>query len=142
MFLRKAFRAASRRRPRGFTGQRPARVPRNTFWRVAHLLSINITSVLRPPHGAPDNSPQSFLHGSQCIRCKTGSRRETFDLFGIVYRRPPELRPMLTDYGFVGHPFPQGLPVIAQVKCGTTKRKNRVVLRTVSMNSHASACHA
>ena len=59
--------------------------------------------------------------------------REAFDLFGIVFRGHPDLRRILTDYGFIGHPFRKDFPLIGNVEVQYDPDKQRVVYRPVSI---------
>ena len=59
--------------------------------------------------------------------------REAFDLFGIVFEGHPDLRRILTDYGFVGHPFRKDFPLIGQVEMRYDPDKQRVVYQPVSI---------
>ena len=59
--------------------------------------------------------------------------REAFDLFGIVFEGHPDLRRILTDYGFVGHPFRKDFPLIGQVEMRYDTEKQRVVYEPVSI---------
>ena len=59
--------------------------------------------------------------------------REAFDLFGILFRGHPDLRRILTDYGFIGHPVPQGLPAHRQRRGAYDADKRRVVYQPVSI---------
>jgi NADH-quinone oxidoreductase subunit C len=59
--------------------------------------------------------------------------RETFDLFGIVFDGHPDLRRLLTDYGFVGHPFRKDFPLIGNVEVRYDAEKQRVVYEPVSI---------
>ena len=59
--------------------------------------------------------------------------REAFDLFGIVYEGHPDMRRILTDYGFIGHPFRKDFPLIGNVEMRYDPEKQRVVYQPVSI---------
>ncbi len=59
--------------------------------------------------------------------------REAFDLFGIVYQNHPDLRRILTDYGFVGHPFRKDFPLIGNVEVRYDGNLKRVIYEAVSI---------
>jgi NADH-quinone oxidoreductase subunit C len=59
--------------------------------------------------------------------------REAFDLFGILFRGHPDLRRLLTDYGFIGHPFRKDFPLIGNVEMRYDPDKRRVVYQPVSI---------
>jgi len=59
--------------------------------------------------------------------------REAFDLFGILFRGHPDLRRILTDYGFIGHPFRKDFPLIGNVEVRYDADKKRVVYEPVSI---------
>ena len=61
--------------------------------------------------------------------------REAFDLFGIMFNGHPDLRRILTDYGFSGYPFRKDFPLVGQVKCGMTKI-NSVLFMSLFQSSH------
>ena len=59
--------------------------------------------------------------------------REAFDLFGIVFEGHPDLRRILTDYGFVGYPFRKDFPLSGHVEMRYDEAKKRVVYEPVSI---------
>lgn len=59
--------------------------------------------------------------------------REAFDLFGILFEGHPDLRRLLTDYGFIGHPFRKDFPLIGRVEMRYDPEKQRVVYEPVSI---------
>ena len=59
--------------------------------------------------------------------------REAFDLFGILFNEHPDLRRLLTDYGFIGHPFRKDFPLIGNVEVKYDPAKGRVVYQPVSI---------
>jgi NADH-quinone oxidoreductase subunit C len=59
--------------------------------------------------------------------------REAFDLFGILFRGHPDLRRLLTDYGFIGHPFRKDFPLIGNVEVQYDPERKRVVYQPVSI---------
>ena len=59
--------------------------------------------------------------------------REAYDLFGILFEGHPDLRRLLTDYGFIGHPFRKDFPLIGNVEMRYDPEKQRVVYETVSI---------
>lgn len=60
--------------------------------------------------------------------------RESFDLFGIMYSDHPDLRRILTDYGFVGHPFRKDFPLVGHVEMRYDAEQKRVVYEPVSID--------
>ena len=59
--------------------------------------------------------------------------REAFDLYGIIFEGHPDLRRILTDYGFVGHPFRKDFPLIGNVEVRYDADKQRVIYEPVSI---------
>jgi NADH-quinone oxidoreductase subunit C len=59
--------------------------------------------------------------------------REAFDLFGILFEGHPDLRRILTDYGFIGHPFRKDFPISGNVEMHYDEEQKRVVYRPVDI---------
>jgi NADH-quinone oxidoreductase subunit C len=59
--------------------------------------------------------------------------REAFDLYGVIFRGHPDLRRILTDYGFIGHPFRKDFPLIGNVEVRYDAEKKRVIYQPVSI---------
>lgn len=59
--------------------------------------------------------------------------REAFDLFGIIFKGHPDLRRILTDYGFIGHPFRKDFPLIGNVEARYDAKEKRVIYEPVSI---------
>lgn len=60
--------------------------------------------------------------------------REAFDLFGIMFEGHPDLRRLLTDYGFVGHPFRKDFPMIGNVEMRYDPEQQRVIYQPVTID--------
>jgi NADH-quinone oxidoreductase subunit C len=102
------------------------------FAAVYHLLSIthNRRLRLRVYAGAPQPVVDSVMG---IWSSADWFERETFDLFGVLFRGHPDLRRILTDYGFVGHPFRKDFPLIGQVEMRYDPQQGRVVYEPVSI---------
>jgi len=108
--------------------------PENRFAAVAHLLSIKHNKRLRLRCFAPDNSLPIVPSLVDLYPVANWFEREAFDLFGIVFEGHPDLRRILTDYGFVGHPFRKDFPLIGNVEVRYDEEKKRVVYEPVSID--------
>jgi NADH-quinone oxidoreductase subunit C len=60
--------------------------------------------------------------------------REAFDLYGIMFEGHPDLRRLLTDYGFVGHPFRKDFPMIGNVEMRYDPEQQRVIYQPVTID--------
>jgi NADH-quinone oxidoreductase subunit C len=109
-------------------GARPG--PR--FAVVYHLLSVRHNRRLRVRTFLDNDFP---LVDSMVEVWASASwfEREAFDLFGIVFEGHPDLRRILTDYGFVGHPFRKDFPLSGHVEMRYDPQKQRVVYQPVSI---------
>lgn len=99
---------------------------------VYHLLSLKYNDRLRIKCYLDGEPPQI---DSVCDIWSGANwfEREAFDLFGIVFVDHPDLRRILTDYGFVGHPFRKDFPLSGNVEVHYDEEKKRVVYRPVTV---------
>jgi NADH-quinone oxidoreductase subunit C len=103
------------------------------FASVVHLLSIEHNQRLRVRVFCDDDSlpvVPSLVHTWPGLNW---FERESFDLFGIIYDGHPDLRRILTDYGFVGHPFRKDFPLIGNVEVRYDPEQKRVIYEPVSI---------
>ncbi len=100
---------------------------------VYHLLSCRAQPRLRLRAFCPDDEPPMSIRWSTSGVRPNWFEREAFDLFGILFRGHPDLRRILTDYGFVGHPFRKDFPLIGNVEVRYDEEKRRVVYEPVSI---------
>jgi hypothetical protein len=84
---------------------------------------------------AAHHRPDTFLQWviATADRVASGFEREAFDLFGIVFEGHPDLRRILTDYGFIGHPFRKDFPVYGNVEMRYDPEQGRVVYQPVTI---------
>jgi NADH-quinone oxidoreductase subunit C len=99
---------------------------------VAHLLSIRHNRRLRVRAFCHDDSLPSLPSLIGVWIGVDWFEREAFDLFGIAFEGHPDLRRILTDYGFVGHPFRKDFPLIGNVEVRYDPEKKRVVYEPVT----------
>lgn len=105
----------------------------NRFAVVAQLLSLNKNHRLTLKCFAPD---EGMLVVPSLVDIWPGVNwfeREAFDLYGIIFQGHPDLRRILTDYGFIGHPFRKDFPLIGNVEVKYDEDKKRVVYQPVSI---------
>ncbi|MGB9332639.1 MAG: NADH-quinone oxidoreductase subunit C [Steroidobacteraceae bacterium] len=98
-----------------------------------HLLSIAHNQRLRLRVHAPDSAEPVIDSVVPVWASANWFEREAFDLFGILFRGHPDLRRILTDYGFIGHPFRKDFPLIGNVEVLYDPAKGRVVYQPVSI---------
>ena len=103
------------------------------FAAVYHLLSVTHNRRLRLRAFAEDGEPPMLDSVVGIWTSADWFEREAFDLFGIVFRGHPDLRRILTDYGFVGHPFRKDFPLIGNVEVRYDAQLGRVVYEPVSI---------
>jgi NADH-quinone oxidoreductase subunit C len=100
---------------------------------VYHLLSISLNTRLRLRTFAADGEPPLLDSVVDIWPSANWFEREAFDLFGILFVGHPDLRRLLTDYGFIGHPFRKDFPLIGNVEVRYDPEKSRVVYQPVSI---------
>src|SRR3546814_7882512 len=91
-------------------------IPQRRFAAVVQLLSVEHNLRLRVTCFAIDDSLPIVASVTDLWPGANWFEREAFDLFGIVFQGHPDLRRILTDYGFVGHPFRKDFPLIGNVE--------------------------
>ncbi len=101
---------------------------------VYHLLSHRHNLRLRLKAQAPGDPPcvDSVI---DIWNSADWFERETFDLYGILFDGHPDLRRILTDYGFIGHPFRKDFPLIGKAEVRYDPEKKRVVYEPVSIEA-------
>jgi NADH-quinone oxidoreductase subunit C len=100
---------------------------------VYQLLSITHNTRLRLRVKCPDTQEPTIDSVIDIWASANWFEREAFDLFGILFRGHPDLRRLLTDYGFIGHPFRKDFPLIGNVEAQYDPEKKRVVYQPVSI---------
>jgi NADH-quinone oxidoreductase subunit C len=100
---------------------------------VYHLLSLEHNARLRVRTFAVDDDFPVLPSVTGIWAGANWYEREAFDLFGIVFEGHPDLRRILTDYGFVGHPFRKDFPVSGYVEMRYDPDQRRVIYQPVSI---------
>lgn len=100
---------------------------------VTHLLSVSLNQRVRLKVFAPDDDLPVVASLNDVWSAANWFEREAFDLFGIVFEGHNDLRRLLTDYGFIGHPFRKDFPVSGHVEMRYDAEQKRVVYQPVSI---------
>ena len=108
------------------------------FAAVYHLLSLQNNTRLRLRVFTGDSNPPIVPSLVEVWNSANWFEREAFDLFGILFDGHPDLRRILTDYGFIGHPFRKDFPMIGNVEVTYDAEKGRVVYQPVSIEPRTS----
>lgn len=106
---------------------------RPRFASVYHLMSVTHNHRLRVRIYCEDEAMPVVPSVIDLWPAANWFEREAFDLYGIIYEGHPDLRRILTDYGFVGHPFRKDFPLIGHVEMKYDEEKKRVVYQPVSI---------
>jgi NADH-quinone oxidoreductase subunit C len=109
------------------------RGPEKRFAAVVHLLSVRNNRRVRLRCFAADHDLPVVPSLVGLYPVANWFEREAFDLYGIVFEGHPDLRRILTDYGFVGHPFRKDFPMIGNVEVLYDAERKRVVYQPVSI---------
>ena len=111
---------------------KPREGPR--FAVVVHLLSVKNNVRLRVRTFCPDDGFPVVASLVEVWPSANWFEREAFDLFGLMFEGHPDLRRILTDYGFVGHPFRKDFPLSGYVEMRYDPEQKRVVYQPVTID--------
>ncbi|MCG5501550.1 NADH-quinone oxidoreductase subunit C [Ectothiorhodospira lacustris] len=100
---------------------------------VYHLLSVAHNHRLRIRVFCEDDEFPAMPSLVEVWNSANWFEREAFDLFGIVFNGHPDLRRILTDYGFVGHPFRKDFPLVGHVEMRYDPEQRRVIYQPVTI---------
>ncbi|MBV8030649.1 MAG: NADH-quinone oxidoreductase subunit C [Betaproteobacteria bacterium] len=104
------------------------------FAAVAHLLSVTNNWRLRVRTFCPDDAFPVVPSLIEVWPSANWYEREAFDLFGIMFEGHPDLRRILTDYGFVGHPFRKDFPLSGYVEMRYDPEQKRIIYQPVTID--------
>jgi len=105
------------------------------FCVVLHLLSVGLNQRVRLKVFAGDDNVPVIRSVCDIWSAANWFEREAFDLFGIVFEGHEDLRRILTDYGFIGHPFRKDFPLSGHVEMRYDAEQRRVVYQPVTIES-------
>ncbi len=100
---------------------------------VLHLLSVTLNWRVRLKVFASDDDLPSVASVNGVWNAANWFEREAFDLFGIIFEGHLDLRRILTDYGFIGHPMRKDFPVTGHVEMRYDPEKKRVIYQSVTI---------
>ncbi|WP_428852520.1 NADH-quinone oxidoreductase subunit C [Imbroritus primus] len=103
------------------------------FAAVLHLLSVANNWRLRARVFAPDDDLPVVPSVIPVWNAANWFEREAFDLYGLVFEGHPDLRRILTDYGFIGHPFRKDFPLSGYVEMRYDPEQKRVIYQPVTI---------
>jgi len=103
------------------------------FGVVSHLLSVTLNQRVRVMVMCPDDDFPVVASVNDLWNSANWYEREAFDLFGIVFEGHSDLRRILTDYGFIGHPFRKDFPLSGHVEMRYDAERARVIYEPVSI---------
>ena len=100
---------------------------------VSHLMSLTLNQRLRVRVYCPDDDMPVVASINEIWNAASWFEREAFDLYGIVFEGHEDLRRILTDYGFIGHPFRKDFPLSGYVEMRYDAEEKRVVYQPVTI---------
>ena len=100
---------------------------------VSHLLSISLNWRLRLKVFAPDDDVPVVASLNEVWSSANWFEREAFDMIGVIFEGHNDLRRILTDYGFIGHPLRKDFPVSGHVEMRYDAEKKRVIYQPVTI---------
>jgi NADH-quinone oxidoreductase subunit C len=100
---------------------------------VSHLLSVSLNWRVRLKVFAADDDFPAVDSVNEIWNAANWFEREAFDLFGIIFEGHLDLRRILTDYGFIGHPMRKDFPVTGHVEMRYDPEKKRVIYQPVTI---------
>ena len=100
---------------------------------VYHLMSVKLNYRLRLRIFTGESNPPIVPSLVSVWSSANWFEREAFDLFGVLFDGHPDLRRIMTDYGFIGHPFRKDFPLTGNVEVRYDEDKGRVVYQPVSI---------
>ena len=103
------------------------------FAAVSHLLSLTHNWRVRVRVFAQDDEMPVLASVTDIWRASNWYEREAFDLFGILFEGHNDLRRILTDYGFIGHPFRKDFPISGYVEMRYDPEQKRVIYQPVTI---------
>ncbi|MBN3860154.1 NADH-quinone oxidoreductase subunit C [Neisseriaceae bacterium PsAf] len=100
---------------------------------VVHLLSISKNHRVRVKVFIDDNAVPRIDSVVELYSSANWYEREAFDMYGIIFNKHPDLRRILTDYGFIGHPLRKDFPVSGLVEMIFDEKENRVIYQPITI---------
>ena len=102
---------------------------------VVHLLSVSLNQRVRLKVFAADDDMPVLDSINDIWNSANWFEREAFDLFGVVFEGHDDLRRILTDYGFIGHPFRKDFPTTGHVEMRYDAEQKRVIYQPVTIET-------
>jgi len=100
---------------------------------VSHLLSVSLNWRVRLKVFAPDDDVPILASLTELWSSASWFEREAFDMIGMIFEGHADLRRILTDYGFIGHPMRKDFPVSGHVEMRYDAEKKRVIYQPVTI---------